>query len=133
MALVVPAQLTLNEEDDGENHEGYVLPEGLPVAELDGVAEASAVGNLVGQRIDEGGSSEENHHKPQDPSGEAAVAVGDEHDTDDELEGYQTYGKGVARGVAHSKVMLPRLRRSCIPGSYRRFPEGRHPLRNLRR
>ena len=91
-------EVACQEDPDGGDVEGYVLPKGLPVGEFDCVAETAAVGDFVGNGIDEGGAGEEEHHQGQEPGGEAAEGVGEEQDAYEELGRDQGHSEGSGEG-----------------------------------
>ena len=90
------AQLLSHEYPHRRHIQHHVLPESLPVGELHRVAEAAAVGHLVGDGVDKRGDGEEKHHRRKQPRRKAAERTGDEQHAHHKLGTYQRHREEVS-------------------------------------
>ena len=78
------------EEHHDQNEEHHVFPEGLPVGEHHGIAEAAAVADRVGERQIEREGRHEEHHQQCEPRGPLRADIEQQADAEDEFEGDET-------------------------------------------
>ena len=76
-----------------------ILPEGLPVRQLDGIAETATVVHQVRRCVDKCRHREEGHHQRQQPCREYPEGIAYQHHPHQELGTYQRHGKHARQRV----------------------------------